>query len=123
MLMTRFCYCDGLTSIRRFVLRKALRFVVFFVLTDALYAYTARTSHGSWTDIAHIKPARDFSSQPFWMRVWYAWVHVVLTYVSMEQANAAYGVVSVATGLATPRECPSAFGDLRGLVSVRRAWS
>ncbi|KAH7075826.1 membrane bound O-acyl transferase family-domain-containing protein [Paraphoma chrysanthemicola] len=106
-----------------FIVRKSIRFVTFFILTDVLYAYTAAIPHGSWTDIAHIKPARSFSSEPFLTRVWFAWVHVVLTYVSMEHANAAYGVVSVATGLARPKDCPSLFGDLKGLWSVRKAWS
>jgi hypothetical protein len=46
-----------------------------------------------------------------------------LTYTSIEQANAIYGAVSVATGLANPRDCPTAFGDLKGLVTVRKAWS
>jgi hypothetical protein len=50
-------------------------------------------------------------------------VHIVLTYIALEQANAAYGALSVATGLAEPKDCPSAFGDLRGLVTVRKAWS
>jgi len=48
---------------------------------------------------------------------------IVLTYSVMEEANAAYGVLGVATGLANPRDCPSAFGDLKNLVSVRKAWS
>lgn len=48
---------------------------------------------------------------------------IILTYSAMEEANAAYGVLSVATGLAYPRDCPSAFGDLRNLMSVRKAWS
>lgn len=50
-------------------------------------------------------------------------MYIVLTYVSLELYNTVVGVVSVACGLARPEECPSAFGDLKGLWSVRRAWS
>ncbi|KAF2029030.1 hypothetical protein EK21DRAFT_101397 [Setomelanomma holmii] len=102
---------------------QTIRAAFFDILVDILYAYTASSPHGSWTDIAHIKSAASFSSEPFLKRLWFAWIHIVLTYVSMEQANAAYGLFSVATGLASPAECSSMFGDLRGLVCVRRAWS
>jgi hypothetical protein len=108
---------------RKFVVRKAVRVLVFYVLRDAVYAYTAASPYGSWADIAHIKPIVSFADQPFMTRWSWAWVQIFLTYVALEQANAAYGVVSVATGLANPRDCPSAFGDLRGLVTVRNAWS
>ncbi|KAF1941963.1 hypothetical protein EJ02DRAFT_503108 [Clathrospora elynae] len=106
-----------------FIVRKSLRAVFFYFIRDAMYAYTAASPHGSWMDIKHLKPALGLAGQSFWYRFWYAWVQIVLTYVTLEMANAAYGVVSVATGLANPRDCPSAFGDLRGLWSMRQAWS
>jgi hypothetical protein len=96
---------------------------VFYLLRDAVYAYTAASPHGSWSDIAHVKPIHSLTEQPLWTRWWYAWVHVFLTCVAMEQANALYGAVSVATGLARPKDCPSAFGDVRELFTVRSAWS
>lgn len=37
--------------------------------------------------------------------------------------HTAIGLVSVALGLANPRDCPSGFGYLRDLWSVRQAWS
>lgn len=47
----------------------------------------------------------------------------MLTYVSLELYNTVVGIVSVAMGLAGPSECPSSFGDLKRLWSVRSAWS
>jgi len=47
----------------------------------------------------------------------------MLTFTTMEFYNIAYGIVSVATGLANPRDCPSMFGRFRDLYSVRSAWS
>ena len=108
---------------RLFVIRKALRVLVFYLIADLATSYTASTPHGSWSDIARIKPVVTYAGRPFLTRFWYAWVHIILTYAELERANAAYGVVSVATGLANPRDCPSAFGDLKDLYTVRKAWS
>lgn len=108
---------------RLFIVRKTLRAILFYILKDAIYAYTASSPHGSWADSAHLKPVVGFLSFSFWHRFWFAWVHIVLTYVSMEFYNCAYGIVSVGTGLANPRDCPSAFGNLKDLWSVRNAWS
>lgn len=108
---------------RRFLVRKLLRAVLFYIAKDALYAYTAASPHGSWVDIAAIKPAHGYAEHAFWYRFWFSWTQIVLTYVSLELYNTVAGIVSVATGLSKPSECPSAFGDLKGLWSVRRAWS
>ena len=108
---------------RKFVARKSLRAASFFLLNDLFKSVTAASPYGTWKDIAHIKPAFSFAGAPFWTRFTYAWAHIVLAYTGLEMANAAYGVVSVAFGLAKPCECPSAFGDLKKLVSVREAWS
>jgi hypothetical protein len=116
-------FCPSDLVLRLFVVRKSLRAAAFYLLKDAVYAYTAASPHGSWTDIAHVKPVLSLTDRPFLVRWWYAWVYIFLTYVALEQANAMYGVVSVATGFARPRDCPSAFGDLRELVTVRNAWS
>lgn len=110
-------------SSRLFITRKSLRAILFYLLVDIAHAYTAASAHGSWADIASLKPRVSFAAYPFWHRLWYSWVHIFLTYVSLEQANAVYGIVSIATGLANPRDCPSMFGDLKELVSVRKAWS
>jgi hypothetical protein len=112
-----------LTLFRKFVARKVVRALVFYALRDTVYAYTAASPYGSWVDITHIKPIASFAGKPYLTRWSWAWVQIFLTYVALEQANAAYGAFSVATGLANPRDCPSAFGDLRGLVAVRKAWS
>ena len=112
-----------LTESRLFIARKTARTAVFFLLADLAKAYTAASPHGSYLDIVHLKPVASFAASPFWNRFWYAWVHIVLTYWNIEFANSAYGVLAVATGLANPRDCPSAFGDLKKLYSVRNAWS
>lgn len=93
------------------------------MLKDAIYSFTASSPHGTWLDIAHLDPVVSFEQYPFLYRLQYTWVYIVLTYTSMELMNTLYGITSVATGLATPMDCPSMFGDLKGLYSVRKAWS
>lgn len=100
-----------------------LRYGLFFVLHDAANAYTASSPYGAWADIAHIKPTISLVHEPFLTRFYWAWVHICLTYVGLEEVHALYAVISVASGLANPRDCPGAFGDLKGLVTVRKAWS
>ena len=78
---------------------------------------------GTWIDIAHRDPVVSFEGEPFLYRLKFTWVYVVLTYVSLELMSTMYGIVSVASGLARPVDCPSMFGDLRELWSVRQAWS
>jgi hypothetical protein len=41
----------------------------------------------------------------------------------MEFANCVYSFLAVSLGLAPPRDCPSMFGSIKDLHSVRRAWS
>jgi hypothetical protein len=43
--------------------------------------------------------------------------------MSLETMHTCYGIFSVMVGLANPRDCPSGFGRLRDLWSVRQAWS
>jgi hypothetical protein len=107
-----------------FIIRKLARTAFFYLLKDIVISYSASTPHGSWVDIRSQKPHRAFSvSATFGERFWYTWVHVMLTCVSMEFANALYGTIFVATGLANPRDCPPMFGSLSHLYSVRQAWS
>ncbi|CAJ2511971.1 Uu.00g075960.m01.CDS01 [Anthostomella pinea] len=107
----------------RFIARKTLRAVFFYFLKDFIYAYAAASPHGTWRDIAHLRPAVSNADASFWSRFSYAWLHIVLAYAALELWSTGYGIISVATGLANPRDCPSAFGDLKRLVSVRNAWS
>jgi hypothetical protein len=55
--------------------------------------------------------------------LYWTWIYIALTYISLELMTTLYSLVSVATLLARPNECPRMFGDLRGCYSVRRAWS
>jgi hypothetical protein len=111
------------TTRRRFIIRKILRTLVMHLLADAFTSYTVSTPHGSWFNAVPVKQPVSLTDQPFLRRFELLWVHIILTYASVEMLNAGYGVVSVATGLASPRECPSAFGDLKGFWGVRNAWS
>jgi hypothetical protein len=107
-----------------FVARKVVRTALFYALKDIVVSYSASTPHGSWVDIRGRKVYQPFpTSSPFLYKFWFTWVHIALTCVSMEFANAAYGTLSVATGLAHPRDCPPMFGSLSDLYSVRMAWS
>lgn len=108
---------------RLFIARKTLRAGLFYILKDAIYSFTASTPHGTWLDIAHTDPVVSFERYPYLYRLKYTWLYIVLTYTSVELMNTLYGIVSVATGFAAPMDCPSMFGDLKDLYSVRRVWS
>ncbi len=98
--------------------------LIFYVLKDAIVSYSAASPHGTWTDIRTKKPYQPFpSSSPLLTRFWYTWVHIMLTFTTMEFLNSAYSILCVATYLANPRDCPSLFGKLSDLYSVRSAWS
>ncbi|KAJ4340592.1 hypothetical protein N0V95_007467, partial [Ascochyta clinopodiicola] len=68
----------------RFLVRKVPRAVLFYLLKDAIYAYTAASPHGSWVDIVAVKPQAGYASYPFWHRFWFSWMQILLTYVSLE---------------------------------------
>lgn len=53
----------------------------------------------------------------------YIWAQITLTYLSLELMNTVNGIVQVTIGIANPRDCPSAFGDLKELITVRQAWA
>lgn len=93
------------------------------MLKDVLYSYTASSPHGTWLDIAHRDPVVGFSSYPFTYRLYWTWIYIALTYVSLELMNTLYSLLAVSSFLAKPSECPRMFNDLRGCYTVRRAWS
>ncbi|KAH9874969.1 hypothetical protein J1614_004457 [Plenodomus biglobosus] len=106
-----------------FLARRTLRTAVFYLLKDAIYSYTASSPHGSWQDIKHQKGVVGFSGYPLAHRLYFTWVHIMITYVSLEFAGGAFSVVCVATGLSRPSDCPSPFGHVKDLYSLRKAWS
>jgi hypothetical protein len=108
---------------RLFVVRKLPRAVLFYLMKDFFCSYTAASPHGSWLGSEHIKPAVDFTGVSIWYRIWFVWVLVFITYASLEGMVSLYNVIGVILGLANPRDCPSLFGDMQGMVSVRKAWS
>ncbi|KAG9185169.1 hypothetical protein G6011_07713 [Alternaria panax] len=100
-----------------FIARKTLRALIFYVPRDMIASYTADSPYGFWVDIRTLKPFQTFPpSSPFLARFWYTWVHILLTMVTMEMANSVFGVVSVATHLANPRDCPFSIRQVKRLV-------
>ncbi|CBX98949.1 hypothetical protein LEMA_P081880.1 [Plenodomus lingam JN3] len=108
---------------RYFIARKSLRALAFYLMKETLEVYTASTPHGGWWDTQNTKPALSIKNVPLWHQFKYTWVHIFLAYATLEMANSILGVVSVILHLATPQECPSAFGDLKDFFTVRKAWS
>jgi hypothetical protein len=64
-----------------------------------------------------------FDDSPFTHRLYWTWVYITLTYICLELMNTLYGLVAVASFLATPSDCPRMFNALTQCYSVRRAWS
>ncbi|KAF2740966.1 hypothetical protein EJ04DRAFT_111521 [Polyplosphaeria fusca] len=105
-----------------FVLRKTLRTVLMWFITGAVTCYTVSTPHGAWRGMEHEKVLVGLHDISMGRKFVLTWAHIVITYGSLEMFNAAYGAVAVLSGLANPRDCPSSFGDLRGMYTVRKAW-
>lgn len=108
---------------RKFLARKLFRFALFSLLKDAIYSHTAAPPHGTWLDLHPQTPVVSLAGYPFIYRLYWTWVYIALTYISLELMTTLYSLISVATFLARPSECPRMFNDLRGCYSVRRSWS
>ncbi|KAF3033693.1 hypothetical protein E8E12_004177 [Didymella heteroderae] len=107
----------------KFLVRKSLRFALFYALKDAMYSYTAASPHGTWLDLHPSVPVIGFDASPFRDRLYWTWVYIALTYVSLELMCTLYSLISVAAFMASPSECPRMFNDLSECYSMRRAWS
>lgn len=124
VLSSVYSVCALITNRRRkFLARKTLRFALFFALKDAIYSYTASSPHGTWLDLHPETPVISLAGYPFMYRLYWTWVYIALTYISLELMTTLYSLVSVASLLATPSECPRMFNDLKGCYTVRRSWS
>ncbi|KAF2712566.1 hypothetical protein K504DRAFT_426988 [Pleomassaria siparia CBS 279.74] len=106
----------------RFLVRKSLRAAFFIVLTDTEKAYTASTVHGGYRGFETGKVPVGLSGYPLFDQFKFTWMHIFITYGILELSNTLYGIVSVASGFANPRECPSLFGSLWGMYTVRKSW-
>lgn len=95
----------------------------FFLLKNALICWTVSTPHGSWQDVKHLKGVVGLAGRSLPYKMFFVWIHLLITYASLHFTGSAYAIVSVATGLSHPSECPVACGDLRYLYSLREAWS
>ncbi|KAF2872957.1 membrane bound O-acyl transferase family-domain-containing protein [Massariosphaeria phaeospora] len=106
-----------------FLVRKSLRAALFYLLKDAIYAYSASLPYGNWRGANNGKILSSTEGIPWNHRFVISWVYIVLTYVVLELYNLFYGIAAVATGLSNPRDCPSMFGDLAEMVTIRKCWS
>ncbi|EUC28107.1 hypothetical protein COCCADRAFT_110011 [Bipolaris zeicola 26-R-13] len=111
----------------RFIVEKLVHGFIYWAISDILTAYTATSPYGTYIDLqrSNVKPYQPFAPDaPFWgVRFWYTWVHILITRCTLAVCFAISGIFAVALGLANPRDCPSAFGLVRDLWSVRQAWS
>ena len=94
-----------------------------YLIVDALQSYTASTPHGAYRTFENGKVVVGLDRESLGRQFFLAWVHIVNTYANLEMANVAYGIVTVLLGLASPTDCPSAFGDLKEMYTVRKSWS
>lgn len=109
-----------------YIARKSGRLLLLFVAHDIVKAYVAACPYGTYLDLERSgeKPHQHFPADaPFSVRLWYTWVNITLFFLGLELISVVYSIVSVMFGLANPRDCPSAFGYLRDLWSMRQAWS
>ncbi|ORY07911.1 membrane bound O-acyl transferase family-domain-containing protein [Clohesyomyces aquaticus] len=106
-----------------FVVRKLLRAGLFFVFVDVLDSYTAASPHGSYRGHENGKVPVGFLEQSLLRQFQLSWIHILITYTSLELFNSLYAVASVVFGFANPRDCPTLFGDLQEMYTVRKAWS
>ncbi|KAF1929477.1 uncharacterized protein M421DRAFT_420004 [Didymella exigua CBS 183.55] len=110
----------------KFLFRKTARFALFYLLKDAVYAHTASSPHGTWLDLHRQTPAGaviGFEASPYLHRLYWTWIYIALTYISLELLSTTSSLLLVSTSLAHPWECPRMFADLRGAHTVRAAWS
>lgn len=93
------------------------------MLKDAIYSYTAASPHGTWLDLAPSSPVVSLAGHSYAYRLYWTWVYIALTYISLELMTTLYSLVAVASFLARPHDCPRMFNDLKACWSVRQAWS
>ncbi|KAH7556534.1 hypothetical protein J3E72DRAFT_383847 [Bipolaris maydis] len=111
----------------RFIVEKFIHGLVYWALADILTAHSTSSPYGTYADLqrSSAKPYQPFAPDaPFWaVRFWYTWVHILMTRCTLAVCFALTGIIAVALGFANPRDCPSGFGHVRDLWSVRQAWS
>jgi hypothetical protein len=112
-----------LTMNRRFLVRKILRIAVMLLISDTASSISASSPHGAYRGFENGKVPIDLDGVSFAEAFLWVWIHIFITYSSLELFNTACGVVAVLLNLATPQDCPSAFGDLKEMYTVRKCWS
>ncbi|KAF2190399.1 hypothetical protein K469DRAFT_623462 [Zopfia rhizophila CBS 207.26] len=106
-----------------FIVRKSLRVVFLFLIENSLESYTASTPHGAYRGFEIGKVPIGYDTYPISRQFALSWIHIVITYTSLEMLNCVYGILAVLLYFASPRDCPSMFGDLREMYTVRKSWS
>lgn len=97
--------------------------MLLLVLADTLNSYTTTTPHGAYRYLENGKVTTGIADMPFVYQLRMVWVHITIVYVGVEMANVVYGILAVLLGFAAPRECPSLFGDLKKMYTLRNCWS
>ncbi|KAH7116819.1 membrane bound O-acyl transferase family-domain-containing protein [Dendryphion nanum] len=106
-----------------FLLRKIPRVILMHVIVDTIQSYTTSTPHGAFRGFENGKVPVGFDDVSLVRQFLLTWGNLINTYANLEMANTVCGIVAVVIGLAAPSDCPSAFGDLKGLYTVRQTWS
>ncbi|EUC48501.1 hypothetical protein COCMIDRAFT_23675 [Bipolaris oryzae ATCC 44560] len=111
----------------RFIVEKSITGFLFWAASTILTAHSAASPYGTFVDLqrSNAKPYQPFAPDaPFWaVRFWYTWVHILITRCTLGICFSLTSALAVAFGFANPRDCPSGFGNLSDLWSVRQAWS
>lgn len=96
-------------------MRMSARFVFMYILSDSLSAFTVSTPHGAFREHENGKIHVGWNDRPLWYQIFFTWLHITIITVSMEMFYSAISIPAVLFGLASPRDCPSMYGDLREL--------
>jgi hypothetical protein len=91
------------------------RVAFMYILCDSLSAFTASTPHGGFRGHENGKVLIGWNDQPLWYQIACSWLHIAITYVSLEMYYLVVCIPAVLLGLTSPRDCPSMFGDLKEL--------
>ncbi|KAF2499684.1 hypothetical protein BU16DRAFT_524141 [Lophium mytilinum] len=107
----------------KFVLRMLVWGALCFLIEDTLSSWTASTQWGSFRDVEGFVPVGFQDTVSYQKKFLLSWTHILITYYTLEFINCVNAVVFVSLHLARPSECPSLFGDLREMYTLRKAWS
>jgi hypothetical protein len=94
-----------------------------FVAIDALDSYSTSTPHGAFRGYENGKVLVGLKGLSLSRQSFLVWIYIANVYTNLEMANAVYGIAAVLSGVASPRDCPMSFGDLKEMYTLRNCWS